>query len=96
MFAIARRLLAYYYRKGRIEQRAIRRLGGQLDPVGDDDHQRLIDLAGLGALRDQLAAGLAELSDRERDALDLRVVQSSSTRQSPRRWAAANKLHARG
>ena len=61
--------------KGRIEQRAIRRLGWQLDPVGDDDQRRLIELAGLDALRDQLATGLAQLSERERDALDLRVVQ---------------------
>jgi RNA polymerase sigma factor (sigma-70 family) len=75
VFAIARRLIAYYYRKGRIEQRAIYRLRWQLDPVGDDDHQRLIELAGLDALRDQLAAGLAELTEREREALELRVVQ---------------------
>ena len=35
----------------------------------------MIELAGLHALRDQLAAGLVQLSDGEREALNLRVVQ---------------------
>jgi RNA polymerase sigma factor (sigma-70 family) len=74
LYGIARHQLSRYARSGMVERKAVERLGIRLPTVGADDYARVVELAGLAQLRERVAAAFGELSDRQRDALRLRVV----------------------
>jgi RNA polymerase sigma factor (sigma-70 family) len=78
LFTVARRLLARYLRRAKVERRAIRRLGMQLPDVGQDDLLLIERRAGLPELRQTLERELSRLSDGQRDALRLRVLEERS------------------
>lgn len=78
LFTIANRQLSRYWRRGRAEQRAVRRLGLQVPLLSDDDAARVIELSGLGDLRATLAEELARLPEATQRALQLRVVEERS------------------
>jgi RNA polymerase sigma-70 factor (ECF subfamily) len=78
LFAIARRQLALYYRRGRVERRALHRLKLERPPAGQDVLLELSRRAQLDAVRVELAAALAELSPAIRHAVALRVVEEHS------------------
>ena len=75
LYAIASRQLAKYLRAGAVERRGIERLGIVTPVVTDDDVAAIEERAGVEALRSMLAAELARLSEEQRDALQLRVVE---------------------
>lgn len=75
LFTIARRQLGHYFRRGRVERRALERLGVAVPIVHEDDLLEIERAAGLSTLRSTLAAELAKLSGDQRDALRLRIVQ---------------------
>lgn len=74
LYGIARRQLALYYRRGRTEDRAVRRLGLERPPAPPEVLAEAERRAGLDAVRVELAAALATLSEPVRDAVRLRVV----------------------
>jgi RNA polymerase sigma-70 factor (ECF subfamily) len=74
LYAIARRQLALYYRRGRAERRALERLNIERPPVDEHVEQQLVREAGLSDLRRELAGALDTLSEDTRRALELRVV----------------------
>jgi RNA polymerase sigma-70 factor, ECF subfamily len=74
LYGIARRQLALYYRRGRIEQRALRRLQLEREAASPELLAEISYRAGLGELRAELAQALAQLSPGVRDAVRLRVV----------------------
>jgi RNA polymerase sigma factor (sigma-70 family) len=78
VFAIARRQLLDYFRRGRAERKAVRRLGLSIPPLGEDDHARIEELADLGPMRKAVADGFAKLSGEQREAVRLRVVEEMS------------------
>lgn len=75
IFGIARNLLNQWYRQARVERSALRRL--RLDPpdCGEAELRRIEELAGLEDLRLRVAAELGGLSEEDREALRLRVVE---------------------
>lgn len=75
LFTVARRLNGRYLRRAHVEQRAVKRLGVQTPTVHEDDIQLIEARAGLGALRALLREELARLSDGQRRALQLRVLE---------------------
>jgi RNA polymerase sigma factor (sigma-70 family) len=75
LFGIARHLLARYYRRGAVERRALLRLGVERRALTDVELERIEQLAGTAAMRDEVAHALATLSADLREALELRVVQ---------------------
>ncbi len=75
LFTIARRRLSRYLRRGRVERRALRRLGIQTPLAYDDDLALIEERAGLAELRAALSGELVRLSAAQRRALDLRIVQ---------------------
>lgn len=77
---IANRQLARYFRKGRAERRALERLGLEVPQLSSDDLARVTELAGLADLRAAVRRGLMCLSERQREALELRVVEERSYR----------------
>jgi RNA polymerase sigma factor (sigma-70 family) len=74
LFGIARHQLSRYARTGRVRRKAIERLGIRLPEVSEDDHERIVELAGLAELRDRVAAAFSDLSGDQREALRLRVI----------------------
>jgi RNA polymerase sigma factor (sigma-70 family) len=74
LYGIARHQLSRYARTGVVARKAVNRLGIQLPSVGEDDYDRIVELAGLAQLRERVAAAFGGLSDDQRDALRLRVI----------------------
>jgi RNA polymerase sigma factor (sigma-70 family) len=74
LYGIARHQLGRYARTGVVARKAVNRLGIQLPAVGEDDYDRIVELAGLAQLRGRVEAAFGELSDDQRDALRLRVI----------------------
>jgi RNA polymerase sigma-70 factor (ECF subfamily) len=74
IFGIARNLLLVWFRHGRIERRAIGRLGMQIPRLGPDEYERIDELADLGQLRTALDHALGELSADQHEAVRLRVL----------------------
>jgi RNA polymerase sigma factor (sigma-70 family) len=75
VLGIARHVLAGYYKRGRVEQRAMARLKLEPPPISDRDLDRLERLAGLDELKSGLRVALAELADDQQWALELRIVE---------------------
>jgi RNA polymerase sigma factor (sigma-70 family) len=78
VYTIARRTLARYLRRGRVERRALQRLGIQLPRMHEDDLVLIEERAGLSGLRHKLGEQLARLSAQQRRALELRIVHERS------------------
>ncbi|MBA2634405.1 MAG: sigma-70 family RNA polymerase sigma factor [Chloroflexi bacterium] len=74
LYSIARHQLGRYARNGVIQRKAVERLGIELPAVSDDDHQRIIELAGLADLRKSVADAVSTLPPDQREALRLRVI----------------------
>jgi RNA polymerase sigma factor (sigma-70 family) len=74
LYTIARRRLSRYLRRGRVERRAIARLGIETPVVHEDDLAEIERRAGLPELRSALARELQQLSDGQRRALELRII----------------------
>jgi RNA polymerase sigma factor (sigma-70 family) len=75
LFAIARHQLSDYFRRGRVEQQALARLGVERRPLTDGEYDRIEELAASRELRAVVAGELAALPPDQRDALRMRVVE---------------------
>jgi RNA polymerase sigma factor (sigma-70 family) len=74
LYGIARHQLSRYARKGVVERKALRRLSIRVPAISEEDYERIAELAGLADLRDRVATVFADMSDSQRDALRLRVI----------------------
>jgi RNA polymerase sigma factor (sigma-70 family) len=85
IFKIARRQFSRYLRKGAAERRALSRIG--IDPPRADaeEIERIEEMASLGDLRAAVAAALDRLSEGQRQAVGLRVVEELSFPEVARR-----------
>jgi RNA polymerase sigma-70 factor (ECF subfamily) len=81
LYGIARHQLGRYARHGVVHRKAVERLGIELLPVSEDDHQRIIELAGLAELRKTVAEAFSTLPREQRDALRLRVIDEHPYRE---------------
>jgi RNA polymerase sigma-70 factor, ECF subfamily len=75
LHGIARRELARHHRRRRVELRAIGRLAVQLPELDQASIERVEELVDADWWRTKLDGALARLSERERDAVRLRVVE---------------------
>ncbi len=78
LFTVARRQLARYLRRAKVERRAMQRLGMQVPQVDQDDLLLIERRAGLPELRRMVELELTRLSATQREALRLRVVEEHS------------------
>jgi RNA polymerase sigma-70 factor (ECF subfamily) len=74
LYGIAKNQLALYYRRGRCEQRALKRLGIEPEPPSPEVIAEVARRAHLLELRTELAVAMATLSPATRVAVRLRVV----------------------
>lgn len=75
LYKIACRQLAGYRRKGGVERRALARLGIELPGLDEEQRERIEELADLDTLRGTIRVEFARLSRRQRDALELKVIE---------------------
>lgn len=78
LFAIARKQLDGYYRRGYARARALNKMKLERPAVTEDVAVDLAARAGLDEIRADLAAALAKLSREHREAVKLRVVEDLS------------------
>ncbi len=78
LYTVARRQVSRYLRRGRVEQRAVRRLEISMPVLHEDDVTAIERGAGLAELRAAVDAELRRLSNEQREALRLRVVEERS------------------
>jgi RNA polymerase sigma factor (sigma-70 family) len=75
LYGIAKRELGRFRRRKGVELRAIRRLGVEVPPIDDGSIRRIEELVDLSQYRRELEAALGRLSAKEREAVQLRVVE---------------------
>lgn len=75
LYAIARHQLSGWFRHARVEREALGRLGLQPPQLSEGEYERIEELAGMAQLRADVAAGLDELSEEHRAALQARIVE---------------------
>lgn len=74
LYGIARRELAHWFRHQQVERRALTRLGVQVPPLDQESIALMEATLDLDGYRAALASALEQISERERDAVRLRVV----------------------
>jgi RNA polymerase sigma factor (sigma-70 family) len=75
LYGVARRLLSRYLRRGRAERAALERLGVARPHLDDESLARIEELAGVATMRALVGEHLRALSEEQRRALRLRVVE---------------------
>jgi RNA polymerase sigma-70 factor (ECF subfamily) len=74
LYGIAARELSHFFRRQRVEQRAVRRLGIALPALDEESVARIEALIDVDEHRRSLVTALEQMSAAERDAVSLRVV----------------------
>lgn len=74
LYGIGHNLLREYFRRGRVEREALRRLGVEPQPLSDAEYDQIEDALVAGSLRGELAVELSRLPEEQRDAIGLRVL----------------------
>jgi RNA polymerase sigma-70 factor (ECF subfamily) len=75
LFTIARRQLGRYLPRGQVERRVLNQFDFSVPELADDEIVEIERAAGLDALRLALGAELQKLSEDQRSALQLRIVE---------------------
>ncbi len=75
LFAIARHQLGHYFREGAVSRRARQKLGMPERDVSAQDYERIEELIDFEPLRRTLTEALDALSEDQRDAMRLRVME---------------------
>lgn len=78
LYGVARHRLIDYQRRGRVERRALSRLGVGRRSLTDEEFDRIEELATTVELRQRLAEQLSTLPADHRDVLRLRIVEERS------------------
>ena len=78
VYTIATNLLRGFYRSGKIERRAVERLGIVVPHVSADDFERIEQLAETADLRAAVAVALNRLTSKQQEVLRMRVVDERS------------------
>jgi RNA polymerase sigma factor (sigma-70 family) len=71
---IAARKVAGFYRKAAVERRALNKLGIEPPELTQAEHREVLDRIDAPAMREAIRAGLMALSEPQREALTLRIV----------------------
>lgn len=75
LYTIASREITDYFRRSKVELRAVQRLAMQIPRATEEDQARIIELAGLDELRGAIQLELDRLSPEQRNAVRLRIVE---------------------
>ncbi len=85
IYGVARHQLGRFFRTGRIDRAARRRLGMPERELPPADYERIEDLIDFAPIRGAIADALASLREDHRDALRFRVIEELSYAEVARR-----------
>ena len=71
---ICNRQIANFYRRAAVERRAMTKIGIEPPELSEDEHRKVLDTIDAPALREAIRDGLMALSEEQREALTLRIV----------------------
>jgi DNA-directed RNA polymerase specialized sigma24 family protein len=91
LYGVARHRLALFFRRGRVERRALARLGVERRALTEPEYDRIEELAASSELRERLAIALDGLVVEQQDALRLRVWRAGRTPRWRRRSVSARR-----
>ena len=91
IFAVARSQLARYWRRGRLERRALERMGVETPVVSDSELDRIDDLAGTAQVRERLARELTRLPPDQQRAVRAHVVEERSYAELSVEWGVSEQ-----
>jgi RNA polymerase sigma factor (sigma-70 family) len=74
IYGIAKHLLGRYFRRGRVDVAARKKIAIPLRPLPPEDYERIEELVDLEPIRAALVEALGTLEEEQRRALELRVV----------------------
>lgn len=80
LYGVARHQLGRFFRGGRVDTAARRRLGMPERDLADEDFDRIEELVDFEPLREALAEALGTLPEQQRDALRLRILEGMDYR----------------
>jgi RNA polymerase sigma-70 factor (ECF subfamily) len=75
LYGVARHQLGRFFRSGRIDRAARKRLGMPERPLPLEDYERIEDLVDFAPIREAMADALAKVAKDQREAMHLRVVE---------------------
>lgn len=78
LFSIAASELSHFWRRGKVEQRALRAVGVGVPSLTDVELERIEERAGVQAVAGALREEMDQLPEAQRDAVRLRVVDDLS------------------
>ena len=87
LYGVARHQLGRFFRAGRVDSSARRRLGMPERPLPPEDYERIEDLVDFAPIKDALVEALETLSNDQREALNLHVIAGLAYPEVARRLA---------
>ena len=81
LYGIAKHQLSHYFRRGAVDARARRRLGMPERTVSTEDYERIEELIDFEQVGRAIGQAFSVLSDDQREALTLRVIDGLSYRE---------------
>ena len=85
IYGVARHQLGRFFRSGRVDRAARRRLGMPERELPPADYERIEDLVDFAPIRGAIAEAMASLREDHRDALQYRVIEQLSYSEVARR-----------
>ncbi len=89
IYGIARHRLGRFFRSGRVDASARRKLGMPERDLPQEDYERIEDLIDFAPIRAALIEALARLNPAQRDAMQLRVVEGLAYPEVAKRLACS-------
>jgi RNA polymerase sigma-70 factor (ECF subfamily) len=89
IYGVARHQLGRFFRSGRVDVAARRRLGMPERELPPDDYERIEDLVDFAPMRSAIADALESLREDHRDALRFRVIEQLSYPEVARRLSCS-------
>lgn len=91
LYGVARHQLGRFFRSGRVDRAARRKLGMPERELAPTDYERIEELVDFAPIRGAIAEALATLREDHRDALQLRVIEELSYAEVAKRLACSEQ-----
>lgn len=91
LYGIAKHELSHYFRSGSVEARARQRLGMPDREVSTEDYERIEELIDFEQVGRAIAQALSILSEEQREAMNLRVIEGRSYEEVARLLACSEQ-----
>ena len=91
VFAVARSRLSRYWRRGQVEREALERLGVEVPTAGDEELERIDELAATAQRRARVATELTRLPADQQRALQAHVVEERPYSELALEWGVSEQ-----